>query len=227
MPKAQRCLWVLLESLLWQAKQSTWNQFMLRTFTFFMLSQPQFPSPEMHILFFHWSCYIRFIQIRKVYISIYIWARLPHPPAAAHLESLRGDMHCALESLHREQHTVAGGDADVWHGKGWIQPAPFLASGCSPGDSVTCETLHRPTWHTREQWQGSVLTRAAQMLRALSGTRVLFGDTRRKAKGDYTACVQGAIFQRPVTDFLMSSKGHILTLKCCYFPIPSQRNFKS
>lgn len=49
----------------------------------------------------------------------------------------------------------------------------------------------------------------------------------RKAKGDYTACVQGAIFQRPVTDFPMSSKGHILTLKCCYFPIPSQRNFKS
>lgn len=175
MPKAPKCLWVLLESLICQAKQSTWNQFMLGTCTF-MLSQPWFPSPEMHILFSHWTCYISFIQIRNICISIYIWARFPCPPAAAHLESLRGDAHCALASLYREQHAVAGGDADIWRGKGWIQPAPFLASGCSPGDSVTREKLHGPTWHTRERWQGSVLTRAARMLRALSGISVLFGD---------------------------------------------------
>lgn len=58
---------------------------MQRICTLFMLSQTQFPSPDLHILFSHWSHQIRFIQIR----NLYTLARLPHPLAADHLKSLK------------------------------------------------------------------------------------------------------------------------------------------
>jgi len=48
-----------------------------------------------------------------------------------------------------------------------------------------------------------------------------------KNKGDYIAYAQEAILQRPVTDFPMSSKGHILTLNCLFLSIPPQYNFIS
>lgn len=52
-----------------------------------------------------------------------------------------------------------------------------------------------------------------------------------KTKGDYAACLEGVILQRPVTDFLMSNKGHILSLICLLLPfllsVTSNPNFRA
>lgn len=109
----------------------------------FMLSQPNFPSAELHIQFPLWSHQIRFIQIR----NIYIWAGLPHPLAA---DFKRQNMYYAWESLCREQHAVKC-SRDAWNGEWRIQPSPFLSLATVP-------------WT-----EGSVLTPAVGVLCALPG----------------------------------------------------------